>query len=737
MKILLVSNSPWSPTGYGQQGASLARRLRDAGHEVIYYCNYGLEGGTVQWEGITCLPSNGQSYVDPIFKGHLRMVMPDLLITLQDLWPWEKLDFINYIQKLGIRWAAWFPIDALPISQANKNVLSQVTYLLPIANFVEPEIARLAPDVRMTVIPHGIEKAYGYTAAGRQEFRRHLQVPDDAFLFGSVGRNAYYPGRKGFDRLMRAFAEADLPNSYLYIHALTNSEYGSIPLPQIAEFYGITDRVRFADDYNGVMGYSQNGMNALYSAMDCYVQPTLGEGFGIPVLEAQACGAVVIATDCTSMPELLCPDASQLVPGITEMLVPDPSHRVLIDIEKLKDAMREIYEIKRDDPAGFRAMKGRVGLWANGWDWDRIWNEAWVPFLADVQSDIERAPTREYHRGGGLVFEHEGRMRKQDSTRKSPAVSKELAFLNAIGHHPNIIPELDSGTADDGTTWFDMPIFTPLRDVQMDSLSQEQRDRIVDGVRSALVYLHEHQRAHRDVCPENVVVDREYNPYLIDFEWAHPCDGEIGVDCVDFEPWNALDRAVFIMQTGAEQRGFHTIVQYVHGISLAEKQHGFKGVPYQQIDGTGERDCQPRWNLMKPDVAGKSVLDIGCNLGWFVRKSLEEGAGYAHGWDFDEPVLQAAHKLGPGAYQPFNLDKDELPDQHYDVIFALSVLQHLQNPDRVFDWIMSHSKTAYIELPPRFVTERMARDILYAEHCGESERGRPIWKITVREAVPA
>lgn len=737
MKILICSNAPWIKTGYGTQAASLARRLRDAGHKVVFYCTYGLEGGVQEWEGITCLPGNGGGYTDPIIRGHLRYTQPDLVITLFDIWPLAGTEIPQWIHDVNAKWLAWFPVDALPISINNLNALKDVDYPVCIANFAEEEINRIAPEFKVAVIPHGIEKDFGYTANGRKEFRRSIQVPDDAFLFGSVGRNAYYPGRKGFDRLIRAFAEADLPNSYLYLHTGRWSESGSVPIEGVIEFYerehdGLSQRIKLPDDYNLVMGYSQNGMNAMYSAFDCYVQPTLGEGFGIPVLEAQACGAVVIATDCTAMPELLCPEASQLVPGAAELFVPDPSHRVLIDVPQLAAAMTEIHGLK-DDP-GFVGMKGRAGLWANGWDWDRIWAEYWTPLLAKIEDEIRLSPRSDWHRGGAIVFEMEDRWRKKESFLKSPVVEKILALRDRIDH-PNFVPIIDRGE-EDGLHYLDMPKLTSLRDVDVSSLGETEKDRILAGVRSALEYMHAEGYAHRDVSPENILVDALFNPYLTDFEWAHPCDGTIGKDCVDFEPWACPQNAVPIVQTGMEQRGFHTIVNYVRGLGLESKTHGFKGIPYQAIDGVGERDCETRWRLMQPDVKGKTVLDVGCNLGWFVRKAKAEGSCSETGIDNDVAVINAASELG-GDYAVIDLNAPGFVGR-FDVVFCLSVLQHLNDPDKAFDWLLATTReTLYLEIPSRFITPHMAETLKDADFLGESERGRPLYRVKVREAVPA
>ena len=71
---------------------------------------------------------------------------------------------------------------------------------------------------------------------------------------------------------------------------------------------------------------------ALYSAADLFVFPSLYEGFGLPVLEAMACGAPVITSNTSSLPE---------VAGDAALLV-DPT-----SIEALTHAMRNVLESKQ------------------------------------------------------------------------------------------------------------------------------------------------------------------------------------------------------------------------------------------------------------------------------------------------------------------------------------------------------------------------------------------------------
>jgi glycosyltransferase involved in cell wall biosynthesis len=69
---------------------------------------------------------------------------------------------------------------------------------------------------------------------------------------------------------------------------------------------GLRDRVQY-------LGYvSDDDLVALYNLADVFVYPSIYEGFGLPVLEAMSCGAPVITSNVTSLPEIA-GDAALLV----------------------------------------------------------------------------------------------------------------------------------------------------------------------------------------------------------------------------------------------------------------------------------------------------------------------------------------------------------------------------------------------------------------------------------------
>jgi hypothetical protein len=46
---------PWAATGYGTQTAQVTQRLKEIGHDVAIFSNYGLEGSNNEWNGIPVL----------------------------------------------------------------------------------------------------------------------------------------------------------------------------------------------------------------------------------------------------------------------------------------------------------------------------------------------------------------------------------------------------------------------------------------------------------------------------------------------------------------------------------------------------------------------------------------------------------------------------------------------------------------------------------------------------------
>ncbi|MGV0961281.1 MAG: glycosyltransferase family 4 protein [Limnohabitans sp.] len=153
------------------------------------------------------------------------------------------------------------------------------------------------------------------TAIGSDfKFQAICQKEKDALLSGiGIARKfvMYAPGgfdpRKNFGRLIEAFSllpEAVRAEYQLLIVSKLN-------MAQRQELELLRIRYQLRVDELVMPGYVKDEeLIALYSIASLFIFPSLHEGFGLPALEAMACGAIVIGSNRTSVPEVIgCSDA--------------------------------------------------------------------------------------------------------------------------------------------------------------------------------------------------------------------------------------------------------------------------------------------------------------------------------------------------------------------------------------------------------------------------------------------
>lgn len=92
-----------------------------------------------------------------------------------------------------------------------------------------------------------------------------------------------------------------------------------------------------------------------------------------------------------------------------------------------------------------------------------------------------------------------------------------------------------------------------------------------------------------------------------------------------------------------------------------------------------------------PNLGGKSVLDVGCNAGFFCGFAEFQGASRVVGVDIDAAAVGTARELFPGC-QFLCQDWDTPGDEKYDVILLLSAISHALEPQIMLDRFMRRLK---------------------------------------------
>ncbi len=161
--------------------------------------------------------------------------------------------------------------------------------------------------------------------------------------------------RKNLAALVAAFSQlyADFPSHRLAIAGPTLWRYGGLR-EQIAAL-----RLEKAVT---VLGYAnEEDLAGLYGGADLFVFPSLYEGFGLPVLEAMACGTPVVCSSTTSLPEVTGGAALMVDPTSVEALA-EAMARVLTD-QALRRELRERGLARAGELTWERTARSTVGAY--------------------------------------------------------------------------------------------------------------------------------------------------------------------------------------------------------------------------------------------------------------------------------------------------------------------------------------------------------------------------------------
>ena len=296
-----LSNSPWSSSGYGQQSRIFLPRLADLGHTMATTCFYGLEGGLLNMGKFLCYPKRLHPYGNDVIVPHSAAFGADIMISLMDTWVMNPEDYPK-----PMRWIPWLPIDhdSMPALVRGKISLAYKRI-----SFSQHGVkATHDAGLDCYYVPHGIETNI-FKPMDKAECRKRVGVPLDRYLVGTVAMNKGNPSRKCFPEMLEAFARfhSRHPDAlYLLQTEKGDGIEGMVNLPELVRNLGLEEGkdVIFCNQYQQVLGFQPEYLADFYNCLDVHLITTRGEGFGLPILESQACGAPVITGGWTACKEL-------------------------------------------------------------------------------------------------------------------------------------------------------------------------------------------------------------------------------------------------------------------------------------------------------------------------------------------------------------------------------------------------------------------------------------------------
>jgi glycosyltransferase involved in cell wall biosynthesis len=381
--VSLWSNSYNAPTGYGQQATYLIDRLKRSGLDVAMLSNYGLEGipskiqtpyGEVPHypRGID-LYSNDSGPVDHKSFIAQHPDKPNLFISLYDVWVMQAKQYEDFPI------ASWVPLDHVTMPPKVEAHLKKPN-VTPIA--MAPHGVRLMESrgIECEYVPHAIDtKTYKPTfEIGGRETNEYLGTKPDQFLVGMVAANKAggLIHRKAFGEAILAFSifAKTHPDAVLYLHTDPIGQAGGWNLLKLIASTGLTkDQVIFPNPTDYRFGLAQTDLAAMYTRMDVLLAPSFGEGFGVPSVEAQACGTRIIGSNWAATPDLASPD-SYLIDGQPMWDAGQDAWWQTPSVPSLVNALSEAYKADR-------GVSGVAVEFAQQFDVETVWESHWMPVL--------------------------------------------------------------------------------------------------------------------------------------------------------------------------------------------------------------------------------------------------------------------------------------------------------------------------------------------------------------------
>lgn len=361
-KVLWLGDAG-ATTGFATATHAITDRLIDKGHEVSCLA--------VNYRGDT-YPTRMRLFMPTLLQGHdihgmsrvvevLAETEPDVVVMLND--PLVQLNMLfnnDYdTEKILLRYRpliGYTPVDGYDMPKY-WAVLGTVTRQVAMSKFGQDSL----PGSEL--IYHGVDTVTFHPVSeeeplspepnvrilSKRQAKEYIGVDPDAFFVLRVDANSwrkdYASTWKALQAPMRRHKDIEV-----HFHCAGSDKQGGVKMPALwsrapetAERFHLPN----PETFNTFKGWSKEHLATLYNAADLFVSTTMGEGFGLTLAEAAACGVPIVAQAVSAVPEVVGPGGIIVKKGFA-VTAPGGQDMYHASIDRFSEAVEFMYTHTKD-----------------------------------------------------------------------------------------------------------------------------------------------------------------------------------------------------------------------------------------------------------------------------------------------------------------------------------------------------------------------------------------------------
>jgi glycosyltransferase involved in cell wall biosynthesis len=287
--------------------------------------------------------------------------------------------------------ASWTPVDHKVVPEQVKEWFARRgkgKWAIAMSKFGESELLESGVDRdRVFYAPHSVNQIF---KSNSNTIRKDLNIPEDAHLtLINSANKGVTPIRKCWPEMLLAWSTFAKKNkdAYLLIWTEFFGLASGVRIERLLQAVNAPmDQVRIVPQFEFRQGLSLDAVAAAYSTSDVLLMTSRGEGFGVPAIEAQACGTPVILTDWTAQTELC--GAGWLVDGQKEWDELQTGWWKVPNVDQIINALEESYKLKGNDKEN-KKMSEKAILFAEDYRTDKVYDRHWRPILSQLELELK------------------------------------------------------------------------------------------------------------------------------------------------------------------------------------------------------------------------------------------------------------------------------------------------------------------------------------------------------------